>query len=263
MKRILRTQNKGGYYLNEIDVLFKIQKVAKALKSGDTKSMFAILESTRSFRRVSVPKSYHTALKIIRAEMGSKSTREINLFIVFGAFYYKNIYDVFKPEWHMRVQQEVRDFTKLKANVKQYFYFTLRDLIGNSDIDDFIKSNLVNTEIIKMFIREDISLIYLVLFDYFFDLFTDMESIWDIETKKYWSKYKVKYMAIKKFFGISDKNENIKQLKKEILEENGVELKISEIKMFLKRNNNINSKTSNSLLSKLRNKNYKINEINF
>lgn len=248
--------------MNEIDVFLKIQKISKRFKEGDEKSIVAILNDKRSANRIKASTAYKKALKIISTEMNTMNSIDINLFILFAAFYYHNIYDIMKTEWLQRVKSEIRAYKLLKSNPKKYFFFTLKDLIGDMDIENYIKTHLIGEKIIKLYFREDITLTYLTLLDYFFDIFETSNNAKHDVAAQYWSKYENKYNAIKSLFGISDKNENIKQLKEEILsDEQGLGLKITEIKMYfdaLTQKEIKKERNQNSLLSRIKSKNRKI-----
>jgi hypothetical protein len=246
--------------MNEIDVLIKLKSINHHLNKGNLSDIHEAIKSTKNIRKINANPTTIRAIKIIKSEMQSLTREDLDLFILFGSFYFKNIFSVFDSEWHYKVNKEIKHFKQLKASPAKYFYMTLNSLIGTTDFDEFMKRFIINNELFKMFMRGDCSVTYLLLFDYFFDL--DKLHLKNKIAQDYWKDYKKKYVALKDLLKINDKNLKLKSLKEKILSNDGESVKIEEFKLALKRYSSVNtSNNSKSFLNKLKNKNKKISEI--
>lgn len=240
---------------NEIEVLDKIIKIHGALKEKKYKKIIKILSEKNRKNKLRCSNTYARVLKIIRGEIQNKSGNDKLFFVLFSAFYYKNIYDFFKPEFYIKINKEVHDFKAYKSNIEKYFMMSFEELKGFNSLKDFINEYMVNNELFKMFLRGECSIITFMLYDYFFDIskFTPKDKI----SKKIWDKLKVKYTTLKVFLDITNKNLKLKEIKSKIFDTDG-KFEFEEMKMAINKFKK-NSEYKNELLKNLSNKNNIIN----
>lgn len=242
--------------MNEIDIFKSIYSIHKCLKEGNSDKILNAFSSGNKTMRCT--NTYKRALKIIKAETQNKTVEDTRLYILFNAFYYKNVYDFFKPDFHFQVETEIQTFRRFKANLEEFFYKELEKIKGNSTLKEFMNNFILNNELFKMFLRGEIPIITFMLFDYFFNVrtFTPREEI----NRQIWNRFKIKYRTLKEFLNITENNIKLKDIKDKIHNIEG-KINLEEIELAIKERQG-RKRVKNSLLNKIKNRNKKINDIN-